>query len=198
MIIYLVGISCVGKTTIGEILAREIGFKFFDLDQEVENYYNKAIERLQIESFAMNGFRKKASIVLDNLFDKNSNAVISGTPSGLKYSYWQVYKKHIKDKALYSVHLHDSFDNILKRLTFYDIDSNPINIELDSSKQKFYLRSLREDYNFFKDSYKRADFKIDISGIPLKSIPKEIINEMTNLQFNKQSVAIEISPAQND
>ncbi len=31
MIIYLVGISCVGKTTIGKMLADKISFSFFDL-----------------------------------------------------------------------------------------------------------------------------------------------------------------------
>ena len=33
MIIYLVGMNCVGKTTIGRMLAETIGFTFFDLDQ---------------------------------------------------------------------------------------------------------------------------------------------------------------------
>jgi len=32
MILYLVGISCVGKTTVGKMLAEKIGFSFFDLD----------------------------------------------------------------------------------------------------------------------------------------------------------------------
>jgi len=42
----------------------------------------------------MNGFREKASLVLDSLLTKADNSVIAGTPSGLKYSYFQVYKKH--------------------------------------------------------------------------------------------------------
>jgi shikimate kinase len=41
MILYLVGISCVGKTTIGKMLAKDIDFSFFDLDAEIQNYYNK-------------------------------------------------------------------------------------------------------------------------------------------------------------
>lgn len=40
MILYLVGISCVGKTTIGKMLAKNIDFPFFDLDIEIQNYYN--------------------------------------------------------------------------------------------------------------------------------------------------------------
>ena len=41
MIIYLVGISCVGKTTIGRMLAKKKNYSFFDLDEEIEKYYQK-------------------------------------------------------------------------------------------------------------------------------------------------------------
>ena len=56
MIIYLTGASCVGKTTIGRMLATKIGYLFFDVDDEVERYYQKPIERIQDECFTMNGF----------------------------------------------------------------------------------------------------------------------------------------------
>lgn len=178
MIIYLVGISCVGKTTIGKMLAEKINFSFFDLDEEIQNFYKKPIERIQDECFSMNEYRKKASIVLDNLFSKEINSVISGTPSGLKYSYLQVYRKHKLDKDLYSIHIKDSFENILERLTFYDKDSNPIQEKLDDSKKKRYLKEIKADYNYFRDSYNRADFKIDIKNVPLNDIPDLIIDEL--------------------
>ena len=57
MIIYLVGISCVGKTTIGRMLAEKINYSFFDLDEEIEKYYQKPIERMQDEWLKMNGYR---------------------------------------------------------------------------------------------------------------------------------------------
>jgi len=178
MILYLVGISCVGKTTIGKMLAEKIGFSFFDLDIEIQGYYNKPIERIQDECFTMNGYREKASVVLDYLFTKNIDSVVSGTPSGLKYSYLQVYKKHKADKDLYSILINDSCENVLNRLKFYDKDSNPITEKLNDSKKKRYLEEIKTDYNFFKDSYKRADFKIDINNISLIDIPNLIINEL--------------------
>jgi len=174
MIIYIVGISCVGKTTIGKMLAERIGYSFFDLDEEIQNYYEKPIERIQDECLTINGYREKASIVLDKLFSKNINSVISGTPSGLKFSYLQVYKRH-KDKELISVFLNDSFENVLNRLTFYDKDSNPITEILNESKKKRYLKKIKADYNYFKDSYNRADFQINIEDINLDNIPEMII-----------------------
>ena len=180
MIIYLVGISCVGKTTIGRMLAERLNYSFFDLDEEIQNFYKKPIERIQDECFSMNGYREKASIVLDKLFSKEINSVISGTPSGLKFSYLQVYRKHKRDKKLYSICLTDSFENILERLTFYDKDSNPIQEILDDSKKKRYLKEMKADYNYFKDSYSRADFNINIENIPLNDIPELIIKELKN------------------
>jgi len=178
MILYLVGISCVGKTTIGKLLANKVGFKFYDLDIEVQNYYNKPIERIQDECLTMNGYREKASIVLDRLFSKDTDSVISGTPSGLKFSFLQVYKKHKAVKDLYSIYIKDSCENVLGRLTFYDKDSNPVTEKLDESKKRRYLKEIKADYNFFKDSYDRADFAIDINNISMNDIPGLIINEL--------------------
>lgn len=175
MIIYLVGISCIGKTTIGKLLADKIDYSFYDLDVEIQDYYKKPIERIQDECLSMNGYREKASLVLDKLLSKNIDSVIAGTPSGLKFSYLQVYKRH-KDKELISICLNDSFENVLDRLTFYDKDSNPITEKLDESKKKRYLKEIRADYNFFKDSYKRADFQINIDGVSLDKIPELILN----------------------
>lgn len=178
MILYLVGISCVGKTTIGKMLAEKIGFSFFDLDLEIQDFYNKPIERIQSECFTMNGYREKASVVLDYLFSKNIDSVISGTPSGLKFSYLQVYKKHKADKNLHSIYLKDSFENVLDRLKFYDKDSNPISETLHESEKRKYLREIKADYNFFRDSYKRADYEIDINNICIEDISNVIINEL--------------------
>jgi len=177
MIIYLVGISCVGKTTIGKMLAEKIDYSFVDLDEEIQNYYKKPIERIQDECLTMNGYREKASIVLDKLFSRNVDSVVSGTPSGLKFSYLQVYKRH-KDKELLSICLNDSFENVLERLTFYNKDSNPIIERLDESMKKKYLKEIRADYNYFKDSYSRADFQINIDNVKLEKISDMIIEEI--------------------
>jgi shikimate kinase len=123
MKIYIIGISCVGKTTIGRLIADYLGFSFYDLDSEVQKYYQKPIEIIQNECLTMNGYRQKASIVLDILLKNQDNSVISGTPSGLRDSYLQVYKKHKKEIDLISVNLIDKPENILDRLTFYDVNS---------------------------------------------------------------------------
>jgi len=40
------------------------------------------------------------------------------------------------------------------------------------------LKEIRADYNYFKDSYKRADFKINIENVRLEKIPEIIIEKL--------------------
>ena len=95
MIIFIAGVSGVGKSTVGEKLARLLGRPFYDLDAEVEKYYETSIERLQKKFLTMYSFREAAAKVLKYLLNKNESrdAVIALPPSGLKYAYWRVVKQ---------------------------------------------------------------------------------------------------------
>ncbi len=181
MIIYIVGISCVGKTTIGKMLAEQIDVKFYDLDVEVEKYYKKSIERIQNECFMINEFFEKASVVLDNILSNSDNAVIAGAPSGLRLMYWNTIKKHKRKREIITIHIRDSHENIFNRLTFYDIDSKPIVVEIDEEKKKKYLKRIKADYNYFKKSYERADVEINIENVSLDEIPNLIIQELNKM-----------------
>jgi shikimate kinase len=123
----------------------------------------------------MDEFRDKASVVLNKLFLKVDNLVIAGTQTGLKYSYLRVYKKHKKSKDIISIHILDRPENVLKRLTFYDKDSKPREILIDDSNKKAYLKEIIGDYNYYKNSYKRADLEINIENVNLENIPDLII-----------------------
>ena len=57
MRVFLTGISCVGKTTIGTRLATLFGFQFFDLDDEIESFFSLSIERLQEKFLTIYSFR---------------------------------------------------------------------------------------------------------------------------------------------
>ena len=181
MKIYIVGISCVGKTTIGKLLADYLAFSFYDLDTEVEKYYQKPIEILQNECLTMNGYRQKASVVLDLLLKTTENAVISGVPSGLRDAYLQIYKKHKKVIDVKSVNIIDTPENILKRLTFYDVNSKLLDIKLDEDKKKRYVSKIRGDWNYFKKSLSRADLQINIENVALNQIPGLIVEELNKI-----------------
>ena len=58
MKIILVGVSCVGKSTVGRILADQVGYKFFDFDFEVEKYFNSYITFLKRKWFSEYSYRR--------------------------------------------------------------------------------------------------------------------------------------------
>ncbi|MBW2228121.1 MAG: shikimate kinase, partial [Deltaproteobacteria bacterium] len=47
MRIFLTGVGCIGKTTIGKKMGELLGVRFFDLDNEIESFFETSIERLQ-------------------------------------------------------------------------------------------------------------------------------------------------------
>ena len=120
MIIYLVGISCVGKTTIGKLLADRFDYEFYDLDEQIEEYFERPIEFIQNDFLTTNGYREKTSIVLNKILNNDSHMVIASTASGLRDHYLRLYKTIQKKKEIISIHLTDKAENILNRLTFYD------------------------------------------------------------------------------
>ncbi len=163
MRIFLTGSSCVGKTTIGAKLAALLGSQFYDLDEEVENYFSTPIERLQDKFLTMNSFREEASKVLKHLLrkDESRNSVIALPPSGLMHGYWRVVKKSEGTIVV----LTDDVENILHRITFYDKDSNPIEKHLTEEEKTFYLKDLKKDITYFNRTYKRAHITVNIAGL---------------------------------
>ena len=183
MKIYIVGISCVGKTTIGSLLADNLNYPFYDLDEEVERFYQKPIEHIQNECSSIIEFRQKASIVLDNLFTTDENSVIAGTIAGLKDSYFKIYQKHKKRKDLISIHIIDDPENVLNRLTFYDADSKMYEKALDDKMRKMYLKEIVADWKYFQKSLNLADLQVSIKNVPLDQIPDLLIEYLESNNY---------------
>jgi hypothetical protein len=94
MRIFLTGVSCVGKTTVGAKLATLLSRPFFDLDHEIESFFSMPIERLQGKCLTMYAFRQEAAKALTHLLkrEESGEAVIALPPSGLMDNYWRVEK----------------------------------------------------------------------------------------------------------
>ena len=61
-------------------------------------------------------------------------------------------------------HLPAKPENILKRITFYDVDSRPIQRTLTDRERRLYLQEIKGDIAYFRRSYKRAHIRVDITG----------------------------------
>jgi shikimate kinase len=152
MRIFLAGVGCVGKTTIGARLAGLLDCRFFDLDAETERFFGMSIGRLQEHHPTSHDFRLMVSRTLQDVLSREDggDCVIALTPSGLSGSCWKVVGK-TRDATI--VVLQDAAENILERITFYDIDSRPVRKDLTDREKGQYLREIRRDIAYFSRSF---------------------------------------------
>jgi shikimate kinase len=161
--VFLIGVSCVGKTTIGRRLSELLDLGFFDLDEEIESFFGTSIERLQSRFITMHSFREEAAKALARLLARpvSRECVIALPPSGLMGGYLRVLKKSHGIRVV----LRDLPERILERLMFYDVDSRPTEKSLTAAEKRIYLREIKKDITYFRNSYERADLQVDISGL---------------------------------
>jgi shikimate kinase len=95
MRIFLIGVACVGKTTIGANLADLLGYKFFDLDHEIEAFFGTSIERLQNQHLTSYSFRAEASQALRHLLARKFRDCIAAERTN-----GQLLEGHKKDASI--------------------------------------------------------------------------------------------------
>lgn len=170
MTVVITGVSCVGKTAVGEALAKALGVAFEDLDQAVERQLGAPISRLQERYGTMDRYREAAAAVLANIllsFDSRQ-AVIALPPSGLMGPYW----RQLRGRSVVTVVLEDTAENILRRIRFFDDDSRPIEKSLTPRERTHYLREIRRDMAYFRRSYRKADARVAMSGCSVTEAAK--------------------------
>ena len=182
MRIFLVGVSCIGKTTIGALLAKQLNYNFFDFDDEIEYFFGTSIEKMQNKYPVTTSFRKQSSKALKKLLSKKQSkrSVIAMPPSGLMDHYWRIVQK---TKGVIVV-LKDSPKNILKRISFYDIDSRPMEKNLTEGEKNKYLTEIKKDIAYFGITYSKANITVDITGLGPNKSTNRVKDSLT--QFKKK------------
>ena len=167
MRIYIVGVSCVGKSTVGMLLAEKFGFDFVDFDLYVEKRFGSSVERIKNTCFNEHAYRDKVKHLLAEILnDYKDNIVIAMPPGGLFRQYLNILKKH---PDVTTVALKDSAENIMKRLIFTDEDSNLIEEEIVKDDNYWrYLREVKEDIVYFRDTHKKAKIQCHINEMDAK------------------------------
>ena len=168
MRILLTGVGCVGKTTVGKILSELLDVPFFDLNEEIEDFFGISVEQLQSKFLTIHSYRDEAAKALVHLLKRpdSQHSVIALPPGGLMGGYLRAIKKSFG----VTVALSDSPENILKRIVFYDIDSKLIEKCLTSSEKRYYLSEIKKDITYFRKTYGRANIRVDISDLdPLQA-----------------------------
>jgi shikimate kinase len=183
--LFLTGVGCVGKTTIGGEVAKLMGLAFFDLDYETETFFGTSIERLQSRFLTSHSYRPEAVKALLHLLERpeSQHSVIALPPSGLMGAYLRAVRR--SDGVV--VALVDQPENILERITFYDIDSNLIERQLTDREKRLYLREIKKDITYFGRTYARADLRIDIAGLDVGAAARKVQESVMALAAKARS-----------
>ena len=114
MTIYLFGVSNVGKTTTGRLLAKVLDYIFYDLDEEVKHF------SVTLEEFVNTGTLRerdrKRGEVLDRIVRDKRDKVVAVTP----IAYMEYIRKFLLRKNVLAIELCDTPEHIFDRLVFSD------------------------------------------------------------------------------
>ncbi|TQI70071.1 shikimate kinase [Gramella sp. Hel_I_59] len=150
MKIFLIGYMGSGKSTVGKLLSEELNYKFYDLDQEIENEYDMAIS----EIFARKGeifFRKAERKMLEKLINLDEDAVVSlggGTPC-----YGDNMELIKNADSVRSIYLKLNIQTLLERLQREKAD-RPVISHLDTEEllEEFIRKHLFERGFYYNQS----------------------------------------------
>jgi len=90
--IFLVGFMGAGKTTVGRILARKLGYRYCDADKVIETKAGKTVS----EIFSSHGelrFRDLESETLGSLAGKEKQVIATGGGAVMRDENWEAMKK---------------------------------------------------------------------------------------------------------
>jgi XRE family aerobic/anaerobic benzoate catabolism transcriptional regulator len=79
--IALIGLRGAGKSTLGSLLARELGIEFVELSREIENLAGCTIGEIQA-LYGASAYRRHERRALENVIERHAEAVIA-TPGGI-------------------------------------------------------------------------------------------------------------------
>ena len=152
--IILIGMPGSGKSTVGVVLAKKLGFQFIDSDLVIQEQSGKLLYQL-IEELGEAGF-----LVLENKINAQIQADKSVIASGGSAVYGEEAMRHFK-KTGTVVYLKLPYEELEVRLG--DLHKRGVVIKKGSS-----LRELYEERTPLYEKY--ADITVDCGGIDLRNV----------------------------
>jgi shikimate kinase len=157
----LIGMMSSGKSTIGELLAKKLNFKFFDIDKIIENETKMKITeifKIKGENFFRN-LEEKTTVKLLNF----SNVVISLGGGGFVN---EIIRKETNTKSK-TFWLDWNLDTLISRIR--KRNNRPVALALNNNELKNLIIK-RSKY------YSKAKYKINCQKLTRPEIIKKILN----------------------
>ena len=171
-LIVFVGPMGAGKTTIGKILAKELGFQFYDSDKEIEKKTGANIPWI-FDVEGESGFRDRESTVIKELSELKRVVLATGGGAMMRPE-----NRDAVTKSGYVIYLNTSVDQQFHRT--------------HKDKNRPLLQGQKDAYQVLSDLYELrdpiyrsvADMIIDTDKKTLKNIVKDIV-----VALNKHDVS---------
>lgn len=160
--IVLIGMPGAGKSTVGVVLAKRLGYRFVDSDLLIQDQYGKLLHEL-ISEHGVDGFLK-----IENQVNAGIQLTRSVIATGGSAVYGQEAMEHLK-KISTVVYLKLPYEEIRQRLG----DLNARGVTLRSGQT---LRDLYEERTPLYEKY--ADVVIECHQKELREVVLEISNQL--------------------
>lgn len=182
MNILLFGVTNVGKTTTGQIMADILEIEFYDIDEVIKKKYNTTLEEF-VKTGTLEERDEKRGRVLRALLKKEANKVIAVTPM----SYPEYFEKYTRRSDVIAIELRDTVENIFERLVFSD-ENDVIyrDDEYKNARKNHYMREIAEDLIWYGGVYRNIANKYDINNEEPSVVAKALIE-----RFNLRKLCIE-------
>lgn len=175
MKILLFGISNVGKTAIGTILAKELEYSFYDLDEEVKKEFQMTLEEF-VHTENLRWRDQKRGRIIKKIISKEENMFFVISP----ISYTDNFGKRITEDDILSIELVDTPANIFDRLVFSDIDDTIYkDDDYKNQRRDYYMSDIKADLEWYGNVYSKIGIKnrFEINNDSPKTAVKRLIKE---------------------
>lgn len=167
--IVLIGMPGAGKSTVGVVLAKAIGYQFIDSDILIQEKHGKLLHEL-ISEYGIQGFRK-----IENEVNKSIQVQKSVIATGGSAIYCEDAMKHLCNIGTV-VYLQLSFKEIEKRLG--DLMARGVTLQKNQT-----LRDLYQERIPLYEKY--ADTTIECDGFMLREVIAEILEKESYVNRNQ-------------
>ncbi len=147
--IFLIGFMGCGKSTIGKLLAHELGWQFVDLDEEIIRQEGMSIEQI----FDRHGepyFRSVEVKLLRQLLERDNTVIALGGGTPTQENAWPILSQGLV------IYLRCHPDELFRRLR--DATNRPMLNRVPTAERPLFIRtllSIREPF------YRRATLTVD-------------------------------------
>lgn len=145
MKILLFGVSNVGKSTVGKLLAERLGFDFADLDEEIKKRMEISLEEF-VNTANLRWRDQKRGNIIKKIVKLEEDIVLAITP----ISYAENFKTRIIADDILLIELYDTPENIFSRLVFSDESDNIYSDDTYKNEHKdYYIKEIQADLDWY-------------------------------------------------